>query len=504
MTLQYLFLSFEGRINRAKWWATASVILLFRTVLVSTIAGFNLAPRTFTILAVTIYIALFPLAYAVNAKRFHDRNKSGSTALYGMIPNWTTSLLGALGLTGSLAEPNTLGYICGSIDLLVSSWFLFDLGLMKGSPGTNRFGADPVGVAVTFNLSGVPRILWNQLLVYFVRIAGTVAILALYNSIVMATALLPSLLLFYLISTTERWTEPSLTFAASVLLIGLGYALISFFLATPCARFALRIWPVRLIEKSAARRRAILALSAVCAISFATVFAMTFVGLLNSSSNLAMDGLSKVSSMTYRYRSDGEFGLTDAVIRFGWSSTALGASFIFWWAHLRVARNIERPFVIFLRRFSGFADRSLIVDALRSMPKGVPLAFIASRADQARNWDPFLWAFGGLRFRNVLSNLPIQVKTTDSDWKETVEKLMQKASCVIIDLSDKSQSVEFERNLAHKIMPADRIISIGDSRGMSFVHQGELAVGYQPSFLNSWLSLFNKGWIDLSDMVKKH
>jgi len=249
---------------------------------------------------------------------------------------------------------------------------------------------------------------------------------------------------------------------------------------------------VRLIEKSAARRRAILALSAVCAISFATVFAMTFVGLLNSSSNLAMDGLSKVSSMTYRYRSDGESGLTDAVIRFGWSSTALGASFIFWWAHLRVARNIERPFVIFLRRFSGFADRSLIVDALRSMPKGVPLAFIASRADQARNWDPFLWAFGGLRFRNVLSNLPIQVKTTDSDWKETVEKLMQKASCVIINLSDKSQSVEFERNLAHKIMPADRIISIGDSRGMSFVHQGELAVGYQPSFLNSWLSCLIK------------
>ena len=40
---------------------------------------------------------------------------------------------------------NTLGLICFFILIGITVWFLIELGMLKGTPGPNRFGPDPLG-----------------------------------------------------------------------------------------------------------------------------------------------------------------------------------------------------------------------------------------------------------------------------------------------------------------------------------------------------------------------
>ena len=60
------------------------------------------------------------------------------------MPVLIASLLQAFGLTGTPQEPNALGWICTLVTLGVGLWFLIDLGILKGTPGPNRFGGDPL------------------------------------------------------------------------------------------------------------------------------------------------------------------------------------------------------------------------------------------------------------------------------------------------------------------------------------------------------------------------
>jgi uncharacterized membrane protein YhaH (DUF805 family) len=144
LDFKYLFTSFDGRINRAKYWAGTITLAI-----VSIVAGFIIgavfgASTLGAILVALVTIALFYPGYAVAAKRFQDRDKPGVTALYGLIPVLIASLLQAFGLTGTPNQPNALGWICTLVTMGVGLWFLIELGILKGTPGPNRFGGDPL------------------------------------------------------------------------------------------------------------------------------------------------------------------------------------------------------------------------------------------------------------------------------------------------------------------------------------------------------------------------
>ena len=140
MDLQYVFASFGGRINRAKWWAGA-IILLVIWLIVRGIFGSSFFGAL--ILVIVTLVLLYP-AYAVCAKRFQDRDRPGKTALYGLVPILIASLLQTWGLTGTPQNLNGLGWICVLINLGVGIWFLIDLGILRGTPGQNRYGGDPL------------------------------------------------------------------------------------------------------------------------------------------------------------------------------------------------------------------------------------------------------------------------------------------------------------------------------------------------------------------------
>jgi uncharacterized membrane protein YhaH (DUF805 family) len=144
MDLQYIFASLDGRINRAKWWAGAVIILVVWAV-VRTISEVIFGWGYFGGFLVTLLVLalFFYPSYAVSAKRFQDRDRPGKTALYGLVPVLIAILFQTWGLTGA-PQQNGLGWLCTLIILGVGLWFLIDLGILKGTPGQNHFGGDPL------------------------------------------------------------------------------------------------------------------------------------------------------------------------------------------------------------------------------------------------------------------------------------------------------------------------------------------------------------------------
>ena len=144
LDFRQLFTSFEGRINRAKYWAGAVIIVvvwLIFGLIVNSILGGTILGAFLMLLAL---LALFYAFYAVAAKRFQDRDKPGVTALYGLAPAFIANLLMVFGLTGTPQGLNAVGWICALAIWGVALWFLIDLGILKGTPGPNRFGGDPL------------------------------------------------------------------------------------------------------------------------------------------------------------------------------------------------------------------------------------------------------------------------------------------------------------------------------------------------------------------------
>jgi uncharacterized membrane protein YhaH (DUF805 family) len=108
----------RGRIGRRDFWLYGVVALLGLTLLLHAllgIAGMRAEIRE----GVVNLLMLWP-AVAVSAKRWHDRDKSGWWVLVVLIP-----------LVGWL-------------------WALVVNGLLRGTPGPNRFGSDPLAADDSF------------------------------------------------------------------------------------------------------------------------------------------------------------------------------------------------------------------------------------------------------------------------------------------------------------------------------------------------------------------
>jgi uncharacterized membrane protein YhaH (DUF805 family) len=514
MGFSFLFSSFEGRINRAKWWLGVCLLFVSRVIFAGIPGGLRFPGQwvRFHQLFLSIaFVAIFSLSYPLAAKRFQDRNKNGRTALFGLIPFLTSDLLGALGIFNWQA--NTLiDWVVAWSNLAIGVWFTIELGVLKGTKGANRFGPDPLTLNAKFQATDALKVIGSRLLAYYARTAAVIAMVAAVYSISWLFFLVPFRLLLllpiYHSSSVDELPMPS--FSLPVLLIALAEGVIGFYAGTPLARLALRVWPVSLFGDRRARDRFILVMAALSLVASITFFILTLVGVSNFSARSVEERQARHDFDATDYRDaqrlvrnqiQTDANLNWSIVRLAWSSMLLGCVITFSQAHLRAASSLNRPFAVFLRRFSGFADRSLVSDVIRSMPHGVPVAFVASRADQARNWDPFVWAFGGLRLFRPWSNLPIQIRTTDARWQRTVEELLKKTSCVLIDVSDKSPSIELERHLVERNVPKDRIIVLMNANSTAVKPSDKSessAIRYSPKLLNAALScLLKMGFVIL-------
>ena len=123
--MQKLLFSFEGRINRAKFWLVLLGIAVVEVIVLSATGGsayLTAADPTMVMQSMSstgyipliIFIPLFWIGLAVNVKRWHDRDKSGWWILINLVP-----VIGGL-------------------------WSLIETGFLPGTRGSNRFGPDPL------------------------------------------------------------------------------------------------------------------------------------------------------------------------------------------------------------------------------------------------------------------------------------------------------------------------------------------------------------------------
>ncbi len=120
-----LLFGFQGRTNRAKFWLVALALLVIEFIVLGVLGGSaamsddpqqalaSLGPVAGIVLVI-FGLAVTWITIAVGIKRFHDRNKSGVWILIIFVP------------------------VIGSL------WYLIECGFLRGTPGPNDYGPDPL------------------------------------------------------------------------------------------------------------------------------------------------------------------------------------------------------------------------------------------------------------------------------------------------------------------------------------------------------------------------
>lgn len=110
-----LYFGFHGRVSRRQFWFYGVFALIGMALLGQALLGIARVPPRSADLVVNLLL-LWP-ALAVSVKRWHDRDKSGWWVLLNLLP--------------------VVGWL----------WALIDNGFVRGTPGPNRYGEDPLAAA---------------------------------------------------------------------------------------------------------------------------------------------------------------------------------------------------------------------------------------------------------------------------------------------------------------------------------------------------------------------
>ena len=149
MRLGYLLTSFEGRINRKPYWlSNIALVVIFMVVAIAIFAVLGARDTDVTdrlanrMALIGLLILLYPSA-ALLVKRLHDRDRPGILAAVFLGPSLLVGITDALGITGRETW-NALDYLLNGLVLVVTLWVIVELGFMRGTPGPNRYGPDPL------------------------------------------------------------------------------------------------------------------------------------------------------------------------------------------------------------------------------------------------------------------------------------------------------------------------------------------------------------------------
>jgi uncharacterized membrane protein YhaH (DUF805 family) len=156
MTLIQLLFSFQGRINRTKFWLGFLIYFLVSVAWFSAGALFYLmwqrpdhetfwdvAPFVLIVAIIGLLVALYWLL-AVGTKRLHDRAKSGTWMIAFLLPAWVLNLSSEFVDQSAIAGKYWISFVLLTAANAFLVWGLVELGLMRGMTGVNRYGDDPL------------------------------------------------------------------------------------------------------------------------------------------------------------------------------------------------------------------------------------------------------------------------------------------------------------------------------------------------------------------------
>ena len=142
MNLIDLLFSFQGRINRAKFWLAVLICCIFGVAVVGTAITLTSSVTALNNVALLTAIPIVVSAIAVGVKRLHDRNKDS----WWLIVFYGGSLLSTVA-NGFFPDADSLPTGIALLQYLsfaVFIWALVELGCLRGTISGNRYGGDPL------------------------------------------------------------------------------------------------------------------------------------------------------------------------------------------------------------------------------------------------------------------------------------------------------------------------------------------------------------------------
>ncbi len=142
MNLFTLLFSFRGRINRAKYWLAVLIYVISLSILWAIVYWYELEGGA--LIAVAVFaLPIWVSGIAVGIKRLHDRDKSGWwILLFYFGPQVLNGLATAAG-----ENEQILSLLLSTASVALGIWAIVELGCLRGTPGPNRFGPDPLATA---------------------------------------------------------------------------------------------------------------------------------------------------------------------------------------------------------------------------------------------------------------------------------------------------------------------------------------------------------------------
>jgi uncharacterized membrane protein YhaH (DUF805 family) len=144
----------RGRSNRANYWLTLLAIAVpYLAVVFVVVMLFsqpdnpgadnlpNIHPIGIAILVVN-WLAACVVSALASIRRLHDRDRSGHWLwLFALVPGLLNVVGALLDGGGDISVP---GGIILALGAVIALWALVELGFLRGTPGPNRFGPDPL------------------------------------------------------------------------------------------------------------------------------------------------------------------------------------------------------------------------------------------------------------------------------------------------------------------------------------------------------------------------
>ncbi len=153
--------------------------------------------------------------------------------------------------------------------------------------------------------------------------------------------------------------------------------------------------------------------------------------------------------------------------------------------HLKPLSFLQRPYVLFLRRFSKFSDRTVINLVLRQTPATKPVVFLVAPHSRMGDWNPFLVGFAGMKLLHPLRSVPLCVKSENTEWEDAIQTLIKGAQFVIVDTSEKSEAIETELEMINQAGCWQKTIVLNEEPNQGIGSEAFQTIPYRKSWIRA-------------------
>ncbi len=154
MDFNHLLFSLEGRIARKPYWVGILIIITSSIVLTLSLGPmFGVSvdslmteqrPIGTVKLDMLINLLVFWPGLAITVKRLHDRNRPATWGVVLYAVFFVAIAMEFLGMAGTPEAP-ALPYVITLLAMVgIGLWLLVELGFLRGTPGVNEYGPDPL------------------------------------------------------------------------------------------------------------------------------------------------------------------------------------------------------------------------------------------------------------------------------------------------------------------------------------------------------------------------